>query len=453
MTTRRYFIRTLSAACCSSVALPSRAPAFTQDPPNACPTPPHGGAFFIPGQDRRPIGMRKPVSAYSQTEIADLRRAFAALRALPSKDPRSWTMQADLHASYCRQCTNATTQVHGSWSFLPWHRAFLYYYERILGSLIGKIDNFRLPYWDWENARTFPYPYVTPTGNRNPLWDAGRNAFLLAGVELPITDATARRTAFLDCIADFALYGGTATVGGAMEIDPHNVMHVDIGMQEPPWMDMGNFGFSARDPLFFAHHANVDKLWSHWSKRYENPEETSFRDLRWTFYDEHGRTVSISAGDVLAHEKHLRYSYAPSAIPISIQPLRISYPCRLRCCAHGGSILEAVDDVRERVIETARNTGEVAWVLPHFTVPNMFSGTFDVFAYRNGRKTHFANIVIADAGMLMRGNRQTTLAFDVGKVIENLLDVRNPAAIYALSRYGGAPFSFSAQAMQLRVPK
>jgi hypothetical protein len=97
--------------------------------------------------------------------------------------------------------------------------------------------------------------------------------------------------------------------------------------------------------------------------------------------------------------------------------------------------------------------GNVAWVLPHLTVPNIFSGIFDVLAYRNGRKTHFGSIVIADGGMLMRGNRQTALAFDVSEVIEDLLDARNPAEIHALSRYGGAPFSFSAQAMQLRVPK
>jgi len=28
---------------------------------------------------------------------------------------------------------------------------------------------------------------------------------------------------------------------------------------------MGNLGFAARDPIFFAHHSNIDKLWSNWN--------------------------------------------------------------------------------------------------------------------------------------------------------------------------------------------
>jgi polyphenol oxidase len=85
---------------------------------------------------------------------------------------------------------------------------------------------------------------------------------------------------------------------------------------------MGHLGFAARDPIFFAHHGNLDKIWSNWNAlaahsqlpAYENPTDPAFRSERWNFYDEKERVVSISASDVLDHQNHLRYSYpAPIA--------------------------------------------------------------------------------------------------------------------------------------------
>ena len=33
------------------------------------------------------------------------------------------------------QTINATVEIHGSWRFLPWHRMYLYFHERILAHL------------------------------------------------------------------------------------------------------------------------------------------------------------------------------------------------------------------------------------------------------------------------------------------------------------------------------
>src|SRR5205814_4371307 len=128
---------------------------FAQDPPS-CPSLPTGGVPFSPGQDSRPTALRKSINSLSSTELTQLRQAFASLRALSPSDKRSWIVQADLHALYCDQCQGVGTDIHGSWSFFPWHRAYLYYYERILGSLVGNLDGFRLPYWDWENDPKLP---------------------------------------------------------------------------------------------------------------------------------------------------------------------------------------------------------------------------------------------------------------------------------------------------------
>ena len=80
------------------------------------------------------------------------------MRSLPPSDPRSLIRQAWLHGYYCDP-GQAGINVHNSWAFLPWHRAFLYYHEQILGSLIGK-PHFRLPYWDWDQNGKIPPCFI-----------------------------------------------------------------------------------------------------------------------------------------------------------------------------------------------------------------------------------------------------------------------------------------------------
>ena len=56
---------------------------------------------------------------------------------------------------------------------------------------------------------------------------------------------------------------GPENLGGAVETQPHDFVHGDIG---------GSTGFmrtttlAARDPIFWLHHANIDRLWEVWRK-------------------------------------------------------------------------------------------------------------------------------------------------------------------------------------------
>ena len=51
--------------------------------------------------------------------------------ALPAADGRSWNKQALIHNNHC---------THGNWWFLPWHRAYLFYFEAICRKLTGNND-------------------------------------------------------------------------------------------------------------------------------------------------------------------------------------------------------------------------------------------------------------------------------------------------------------------------
>src|SRR5690349_9828809 len=80
---------------------------------------------------------RKAASTLTAAEVTRLRLAYKKLRDLtvsdPS-DPRGWMQQANVH---CWMCGGGPVEVHQTWRFLPWHRMYLYFHERILCKLLA----------------------------------------------------------------------------------------------------------------------------------------------------------------------------------------------------------------------------------------------------------------------------------------------------------------------------
>ena len=62
-----------------------------------------------------------------------------------------------VHCWYCSGALDGLSgiEIHGGWWFLAWHRAYLYFHEQILGTLIGD-PTFALPYWDWDSCTDDP---------------------------------------------------------------------------------------------------------------------------------------------------------------------------------------------------------------------------------------------------------------------------------------------------------
>ena len=61
---------------------------------------------------------------------------------------------------------------HASWYFLPWHRMYLYYFERIVRAAAlaaGAPDDWALPYWNYDRAfpaNTLPPAFRAPDAAR-----------------------------------------------------------------------------------------------------------------------------------------------------------------------------------------------------------------------------------------------------------------------------------------------
>ncbi|EXB82816.1 Polyphenol oxidase [Morus notabilis] len=80
---------------------------------------------------------------------------------------------------------------------------------------------------------------------------------------------------------------------------------------------MGNFYSAARDPIFYSHHSNIDRLWSVWKtlggkrKDYIDPD---WLNSGFLFYDENKQLVRVYVCDSLDTKK-LGYVYQDVDLP------------------------------------------------------------------------------------------------------------------------------------------
>ncbi|KAI5331121.1 PREDICTED: polyphenol oxidase [Prunus dulcis] len=96
------------------------------------------------------------------------------MKGLHKDDPRNFWNQANVHCAYYGILKEI--QVHSSWLFYPFHRWYLYFYERILGDLIQD-PTFALPFWNWDAPDGMYMPAIFEDDPvLNPLYDANRNA-------------------------------------------------------------------------------------------------------------------------------------------------------------------------------------------------------------------------------------------------------------------------------------
>src|ERR1700730_7346672 len=86
-------------------------------------------------------------------DLGNYAEAVARMKALDKSDPgnpRSWRNQALIHNNFCP---------HSNWWFLPWHRAYVHYFEKICRDVLNN-PAFELPYWDWTESQSLPWPFL-----------------------------------------------------------------------------------------------------------------------------------------------------------------------------------------------------------------------------------------------------------------------------------------------------
>jgi tyrosinase len=239
----------------------------------------------------RPIRRRlRTGSPEVDADIATYRQAVTLMKALPAGDQRSWSNQAAIHGAGC--CFNFCE--HGTDHFFDWHRAYLFYFEKICQKLTGN-TKFGLPYWNWNQN-----PDI------NPAFLDSSSVLFLARSRTSMSGSTSITTAELDPImADTNFF----TFSSQIEGTPHNNVHGFIGGT------MGTGG-STQDPLFWTHHCMVDYCWAKWNIDLGN---NNTNDATWInhpnthFVDADGNPATINAG-LTTIMPLLSYQYESSAI-------------------------------------------------------------------------------------------------------------------------------------------
>jgi len=257
-------------------------------------------------------------------------KAVRTMQTRPLADPTSWAYQAAIHGlantppppgAPWNQCQHAT------WYFLPWHRMYLYQFERILRAEVvagGGPATWALPYWNYEGAGSsnqLPPAFrqsTLPDGTPNPL-RVSRRSGINTGLGLPpsVTSsaAAAAKTFFTTPSGGAPVgFGGPQTgfahfgpAPGELENQPHNIIHVAVG---GPTGFMSNPDTAALDPIFWLHHANIDRLWETWRlSGGANASTLTWRRRRFKLRDSNKALVQMRVGDVLDATAQLDYGY------------------------------------------------------------------------------------------------------------------------------------------------
>lgn len=259
----------------------------------------------------------RAVGALMERPISD-QTSWNFLGAIHGIDPPLWTdfgylksgqklPAAAVQKRLWRQCQ------HQTWYFLPWHRGYLVAFEAIVLDAVVKLGgphDWALPYWNYSdttdpNALKLPTAFhekKLPTGEDNPLFVSRRygtgNGTVVIDPRLVALTKVLKETEFAGTSTGGSSgFGGPPTrfqhssannnANGQLEQQPHNNVHVLVGGQiaHSSGQDPRNMGLmtnpdtAALDPIFWVHHANIDRLWEVWLKRnihHRNPTKSAW---------------------------------------------------------------------------------------------------------------------------------------------------------------------------------
>lgn len=181
-------------------------------------------------------------------------------------DRLSWEFQAAIHGTDTRAGDLLNQCVHGSWWFLPWHRAFIWYFERIIRTL-SEDPSFTLPYWPWDDNQTNMLPPEFQVTGSSLRCDRVQNNVDLNSATTRIPSLSVETNDLLTKVTQFTATSGTEGFGGyahptlskgKMEVGIHDAVH--SASPGPMYYTVT----SAVDPIFWLHHCNIDRLWDHW---------------------------------------------------------------------------------------------------------------------------------------------------------------------------------------------
>lgn len=220
---------------------------------------------------------RMNISNYDASRLDAFRKAMSKFMAIT--DNRGYNHIAGFHGIPDGWCWHNSSGTDGPdesdrspgqlyYLFLPWHRAYLKWFE---DALLDIDSNLSLPFWDWtsplSHTEGIPKAYSQRTvgGKRNPLYN-----FKSPDLRGQVIGAVTRRRP-----RSLNLLPNPSEVEELYNIEDFGVFSTvleNIHDKIHWWVSgtMNSINTAAFDPIFWAHHCNVDRIWAIWQTKHGN---------------------------------------------------------------------------------------------------------------------------------------------------------------------------------------
>lgn len=248
-------------------------------------------------------------------------------------DPNSWSYWMKIHINYCP---------HGTPYFLAWHRGYLYYFERRLRTVSGD-NQLVLPYWDYYSYATMPAEFTNPSGD-NPLFADRLNN----NVRQVLTLAP-----FASTVTNFQR-GLTNAFEVRVEDAPHNPVHDLIG-------NLMSTMESPLDPIFWLHHANIDRLWVAWVAAGGGRRMPATTSTYWAGSHTYAPSLSIARTATYGTRTSLAYRYFNEKMPTTMPLAQLSGAPIRRVQATSDELPQTIPAVGSYRLIGPRQTGKMTF--------------------------------------------------------------------------------------------
>ncbi|CAG8954776.1 hypothetical protein HYFRA_00004701 [Hymenoscyphus fraxineus] len=226
-----------------------------------------------------PLSIRQE---WRQLSIPARKSYLEAVKCLTTK-PSRLNLTTSLYDDFTVVHKKRVYSVHHVSASLPWHRYFIFIFEQALKEKCGYEGS--LPYWDWTLDSKDPLaspiwdPEIGFGGSKDPATGCVEGGplkgFLLSNTKnIPSRHCLVREFSndsefgelhskqwSPEIVSDILTSSKTfEELRERIERGPHKHLHDGIGGE------MMSFT-SSNDPLFYLHHAQVDRLWSMWQQQ------------------------------------------------------------------------------------------------------------------------------------------------------------------------------------------
>lgn len=323
------------------------------------------------------------ISKKGQAHLKAYNRAIAEMKMLNCDHPRSWFFQGAIHGvvdpdavgpqsqdgisidpegcmnyqwNYQKLVFNETCKepwgtcnhqyAEEPFTFLVWHRLYLYHFERTIRSFLEEGSDFALPYWDYTklDQRVLPERF---RDSNSKLYTSSRDLDVNSGSPmrwLPAiyNDSVDYFQYYVDQLQTFDSWDGFLT---GMGQGLHGLVHMSVGgdyrkynkdksgsdkvfveneiLRKPTEIGlMSNTTTAGYDPIFYIHHTQIDRLWEQWKTKH--PEQAAKAGLdelikddfnQYIFYDPELGRVRYSIEEAWEKYKEIQETIFYDSLP------------------------------------------------------------------------------------------------------------------------------------------